>query len=347
MTFCPDCGAKLPDGSRFCSVCGATVSAPAANQQNQQPAQAGIAPPQAPVSTPIPAPIQQPAGASRPQTPAPEKPAKAKKTGSKLPLGIVIGALAMAAVFALMSVLGVISFGKGGKAAGKIEGSGYDTPEAAARACAEAYAAGDVDAIVSTFAIETYVENVDNTAYLTETKTASNYTFNSGNLVWGGEYGKALSAQLRRGSIEEDLSYHMLTLAFYKDRDQYEDFLSSLTILLREESEAREFAAHVDAGTPKSIRLVEIWDAARTLQELGGPDYEKYIQFFTRNMSRYSSGAEQARECCVILEIDGARYGLCLYQACYNGRWYNVSFTGPLCQYIDYSFRLRGLLPLE
>lgn len=43
--FCPKCGTKLPDGSRFCGGCGANLATPAQQRQQQQPgAQQAYAP---------------------------------------------------------------------------------------------------------------------------------------------------------------------------------------------------------------------------------------------------------------------------------------------------------------
>lgn len=47
------------------------------------------------------------------------------------------------------------------------EGSGFDSPEEAVTAYLEAMQEGDVQGMLSTFAIETYVDNVDAQTYLT------------------------------------------------------------------------------------------------------------------------------------------------------------------------------------
>lgn len=71
MAYCPKCGAKLPDGAKFCGSCGskvATPSAPAA--PSQSPAVPSMAPTVAPV-TPSMTPKVAPAAPSVPSSPAP------------------------------------------------------------------------------------------------------------------------------------------------------------------------------------------------------------------------------------------------------------------------------------
>ncbi len=69
--FCTKCGAKLPDGARFCAMCGApatmteTPSAPVAPASTPQPASA---PGPQPVAAATPAPVAAPAPAPAPVT---------------------------------------------------------------------------------------------------------------------------------------------------------------------------------------------------------------------------------------------------------------------------------------
>lgn len=65
-------------------------------------------------------------------------------------------AIGAAVLFAIFMINGIV-----GADADKIEGRGYDTPEEAAEAYLIALRNQDVDAMISTFPIESYVENYD------------------------------------------------------------------------------------------------------------------------------------------------------------------------------------------
>lgn len=75
MAFCTHCGAKLPDGAKFCTTCGTPIAAaPTANLTPQPPRQ-----------QPAPRPVQQ----AQPVQPRPTQPVQARTTPQG---GIVIDA---------------------------------------------------------------------------------------------------------------------------------------------------------------------------------------------------------------------------------------------------------------
>lgn len=73
--FCTNCGAQVPDGSKFCTHCGSPIAAAPA------PAPAPVPPAPAPEpvvpSAPEPAPVPEPVAAPVPEPPTPEPPASA------------------------------------------------------------------------------------------------------------------------------------------------------------------------------------------------------------------------------------------------------------------------------
>lgn len=90
--YCSKCGSKVPDGNKFCNVCGAPLE-----QSFEQPAQNSASSPSHPVAAPVAAPT------------AP----KGRKGRSPMPIVAVVAALAVVGVIVAV-VLGLFSGGKTG-----------------------------------------------------------------------------------------------------------------------------------------------------------------------------------------------------------------------------------------
>lgn len=148
--FCPNCGAQLPDGSKFCASCGSAVeSAPAETEI--------LTPAETPASVPVeetvvlsvdtPAPVQetpvvpqhQPYAEYAPQTvSAPvmtAEPAPVKKKNKGLLIGVIVAAVAIVTAVVLFLVLG--------------GGGGSSSPEAVAEKAISCTFEGDIDGLFS------------------------------------------------------------------------------------------------------------------------------------------------------------------------------------------------------
>ena len=130
MSFCGNCGAQIPDGTKFCPECGQKVAvqqpAPAEPVQSayEAPAQQSYTPPvqqsyeapqqsyTPPVQTYTP-PTQSGAGGSYVPPEAPAKAPKQKKPGGGTKIGLIVGIAA--AVVVLVVALVLLLGGKGGK----------------------------------------------------------------------------------------------------------------------------------------------------------------------------------------------------------------------------------------
>ena len=117
MAFCTNCGAQLPDGSKFCTSCGAKFEAPKPAEETQhqpgapaqesapvqgtyQPAQQSYTPPTQQSYTP---PMQQNAAAQAACAPAAKTP-KQKQPLNKKTL-FIIGGAALAVILAVVLIL--------------------------------------------------------------------------------------------------------------------------------------------------------------------------------------------------------------------------------------------------
>ena len=154
MAFCEYCGAQLSDGALVCSVCGRGT------QPQEVPTGSAPAQPQAAPSwgAQVPPPMA---------APYPPKASKPSGNGSGRILFLLLGVALAGVAVAVLLAAGVLQFRSGAEpTAVKVEGPGYTSAEEAARAYAEALKAGDLNAMLSTFAVESYVEHFDMAAYI-------------------------------------------------------------------------------------------------------------------------------------------------------------------------------------
>lgn len=150
--ICKYCGGELVQEAKFCTFCGGELMT-----SSNAPIEKASMPPLS-VSDPI----QTVPAVSNLSVPP-------KSKGRYLLFGIggaILGAVLLAVILFATGVLSSGSFFAKGinraKAAGtSIEGAGYDTPEEAAKAYLEALKNQDLDAMLATFAVESYVDNYD------------------------------------------------------------------------------------------------------------------------------------------------------------------------------------------
>ena len=313
MAVCPKCGAQIPEGSMFCGACGVRFNVPAA----------------APAVSP-----------------EPVKTAKPKASGKgRLPLGIVIGAVLTAAAVAVMSLLGIVTFGKPAAEGGRIEGSGYDSPGAATRAYVEAWADQDLDAMLATFAIETHAEHFDRAernkaiaSMINEINGFSeddparyfDYYFAVGFPLTATAFTKDLSVELRTDEITKYIRAQYLRYALRGlTNAEIKNDASTVGVGGDEASYRLALQRLADPDLFADIRVVSVRDWTAVC-DAGA--YEEYRRnsVMLREDYQASAGIEDYTETAVEVEINGESWLLFLTQAKYNGRWYNYYFENQL-----------------
>ena len=119
-----------------------------------------------------------------------------------------------------------------GTETGAIEGPGFDSPEEAVTAYLEALKNGDARGMLSTFAIETYVSEVDAQAEL-ERYGAFIPTIGI-RVPLGGDYQQQVAVAARYGQLAESLAYQWMLFSW---PEGYEEF-GGTTISLTEDGSA-------------------------------------------------------------------------------------------------------------
>ena len=221
---------------------------------------------------------------------------------------------------------------------GKIEGSGYKTPEDALLAYAKALKTADVSKILSTFAIETYVENFDDEAYM---EYMNAYPFNPSSLLTPVDrYTKDLFMIDRQQSITKNLYYMSATISMGENADlvgriisfngdPYDDphdFLKDLDL-----DSWSEILSEIEFDDD----FVYMDDVADKSQE------EKFEDLLYEQCDFY--GCDEIIPIGLEVELDGEDCVLYMNVACYDGKWYNLTQGGHLASWLGCPTSSGGL----
>lgn len=217
-----------------------------------------------------------------------------------------------------------------------IEGPGFDTPEDAILAYAGALQKGDVQEILSTFAVETYVDNFDLSAYLENTGA---YTVAVQQPIPSSDaYTRELNLIARQYHITRNLTYMYMGLGKVENYvapipfngDPYEEPAQLVAALVNDNW--MDTLAKLETG--RVLRLEDLFDKSGQMNaSLEG--------------QRKSLNCEELVPLALEVTIDSQRYYLCVDAACYNGRWYNCNFFGTIGAYLGADALHGGLYLLE
>ena len=231
----------------------------------------------------------------------------------------------------ILSAVLCLSLGACGSS--KVEGRGYKSPEDALLAYADALKAGDVSKILSTFAVETYVENYNLEEYLNLTHV---YNIGTGVLENDTPFARDLNLSRRQSGIVSNLYYmyvymsqgdgYLPAIYITNDHADAEDFLDDFVIddwmeILSEMEYDDDFTYLDDVFEDELVDVAE--DHLDDSCDLYGCD------------EIVSLGLE--------IELDGADYLLCMDVACYDGKWYNLSPVGSIGTWLGISALSGGL----
>lgn len=201
-----------------------------------------------------------------------------------------------------------------------VEGKGFKSPEKAILAYAEALQSGDVKKILSTFAMETYVENLDMEEYLHQ---VSSYVISMG-LVSDDDYSREIRLVQRQYDIARQFGYLYInhTEAGFSENGQ--------PVSIREEYETAD--KFIDAMTAEDwaeiLEEMEIGDVLEDKDIIPDKLTEGYYDNLERLADRY--GCDEIVPLAVEITLDGEDYYLCVNVANYDGTWYNLAPMGMI-----------------
>ncbi len=369
--FCNRCGRKLPQETRFCIHCGAEQ--PMAATASAQAASAPLEPPIQPVQTSTPLPAQPVQSERTPESAAIPKSSKSKGLLFGI-AGAVIGAAALAA---LLLAAGVLSFGgdaadadaSGDRDPGgiTIQGSGFDTPEEAAKAYLEALRDQDFDAMLSAFAVESLAENYD-FDYTVERVNAYTLSYDM-RFPNSNEFNLQLNIAGRRNAITNQISIQYVqynapdalnngAAVYFEDADARAAFVERF-----EQSTADYvFADLAVIGTMSSLDLSDEQQEALLnslpddLRDDAEDILENMLDLYTsdtnqqnieKQVKAYGVDLDDVANVIITFEAHGETWVFCPQVIRYDGKWYIQTMTGNVSNLLGMPVYMGGIVPVD
>ncbi|MBR5970018.1 MAG: hypothetical protein IK016_06665 [Lachnospiraceae bacterium] len=230
----------------------------------------------------------------------------------------------------------------------KVEGAGFNSPEEAITAYAEAFKEQNLEKMMSTFAVETYCERYDANEYTRwmSAITPQNY-MDQPTAPTTDPFTRELNIESRRGSLAESFRYHKLAILSATCTDNevkalLDESLETGVALHGDENIIR-LASEVTRYNASSIANVEI-SIGETLQpeELSN----EYVSLTSlRRMKRHADvcRADGFKSVAIVLNIDGEKAVLCMDTVRYGDKWYNLYCGGNVGNMLLLHNKKRGL----
>ena len=225
-----------------------------------------------------------------------------------------------------------------GTETGALEGPGFGSAEEAVTAYLEAMKNGDVEGMLATFAIETYVAEMDAQADL-----ARMGSFQPGygmRLPLGGEYQRRVAVAARYGQLAESLAYQWMLFSWPEGYEAFGDE----SITFQEDGDAEAFltglAENDAAARWQEMEIVEFVEPAELSDMYLN---ERNQQTIARQAASY--GCDEIVSVVAKLDIGGEEWYQCMDVARYGEKWYNLSFSGYIGILLAMSSYAAGLAP--
>ena len=220
---------------------------------------------------------------------------------------------------------------------GSLEGPGYDSPEEAVTAYLEAMKDGDARGMLSTFAIETYVSEMDAQAYLERLRSFSPTNVS---LPLGGDYQRQVAVAVRYGELANRLAYQWI---LYSWPDGYGEF-GGVVVRLLEDGAVEAFLAGLAENDAAALwQGMEVVEFVEPVELSDMYLDERNQQNIARQAAIY--GCDEIVSVVAKLDIGGEEWYQCMDVARYGGKWYNLSFVGYIGHLLGLSLYSGGLVP--
>ena len=223
-----------------------------------------------------------------------------------------------------------------GTETGAIEGPGFDSPEEAVTAYLEALKTGDVEGMLATFAIETYVAEMDAQAYLERLGVFQpSYEIR---MPLGGDYQRQVAVAARYGQLAESLAYQWMLFSWPEGYEAFGDE----SIAFQEDGDAEAFLTGL-AENDAAARWQEMEVVGFVEPERMSTQYPDGAESRARQAA--SHGCDEIVSVVAKLDIGGEEWYQCMDAARYGEKWYNLSLIGYIGHLLGLSLYSGGLVP--
>ncbi|MCR5268834.1 MAG: zinc ribbon domain-containing protein [Lachnospiraceae bacterium] len=311
--YCRKCGQPLSEGAGFCSRCGAVQNA--GNQGTDSPDKESFRRQKFIDDWDVDGEVK------KDQKPKPTPgPKQEKKGAGKVWLGILIGILVSAlAVCGCYFALRFLGDGSAGTAE-RMEGSGFDTPEAAIEAFARAYSEKDIEKMYKTCALESYAKHATLEARIEYLGAwVPNFKLTS---VSSSESIK-FNAELRRGQLFDWCFYKMFLYPLFHRMG--EEDLFYMTYGKEKLDERGISAGDITIDHLGKIQYEGLMSVEEFCRETDNGDlWDSYTNEINRKSMKRQEDlfGGDIEERAAKFSIDGKRYYLLVAAIEYDGKWY-------------------------
>ena len=232
-----------------------------------------------------------------------------------------------------------------------IEGEGFTSPEEAILAYAKALKAQDLKAMMSCFAIESYVANYNMPDEFERIGAVMP------NIIWSepiapteSEFMSDLNIEKRRSAVVDVIMKQLLALSYYNGGKEYDGASTVMSGSVFSYNELTEQERYSDSQyTMKALQNIPELEVGQILQP-----YELQEQYLSSaNLQNLRSGssiyrAEGIKSTAIQLNINGSPYLLSMDAIRYNGKWYlNSKNSGNLAALLGIPANCYGLTPFS
>ncbi len=211
------------------------------------------------------------------------------------------------------------------KAKTKTEGEGYDTPEDAIRAYAEYLKEGDINKIYSVFAVESYLTHYDMLQYYEDYHIFYPYAFPTQGycqiLLDGSELANGLNIENRKSYISTNVyRSYIYCMTEQIDNEETKEKINNANPI-RLEEEVGEVVDYFELNPGfADMEIKEIMKPSDF-----GPISRDQISKYDERMKNQMN-AEDVKDVCIRVSVDGKDYVIFMLAACYGNKWYLVQF---------------------
>ena len=268
----------------------------------------------------------------------------AQKKGSGKAIFLIIG-LAVGVVFTAL-VMCIAHKMISEKTPKTMEGEGYDSPEEAVEAYLNFLKEGNLEGVISTFAVESYADNYDMEEGYKRARQFSAFSQIGGQMTTGlyfdSDMSRDFNIESRRAFIIYSLHKQLLEIALQNtDEEEIADAVNDMILYRFEDEDEAE----------------DIMDFLSTDLELDSIDIDNYLDerdfdvpdemLKRERKSLEKCWGSDVESVMVEVEIADEDYMLFALCVCYDGKWYIADFNNPIAYSLGLSLAYRGLVPKE
>lgn len=297
--FCTQCGKKLSDDAMFCSHCGTPV-----REMTSTPSDSLNSISHEPCA------VREICEDSN----------KVKVKRGKM-FCFLLGAIITVIAFSL----GLLFLGKAFEKPKTIEGSGFETPELAVNAYMESLKEADFEGVLSTYALESYVHNINLAQY---TEIVGAYIPTTMPLPGNNNYVDGLNLIQRLYDVCFSLSFQYVALV-----DPDSQILDMTPLSLGESSGEAFLNSLIRSDTTEVLSSLETGEILQP--ETLWSEYASDLALTNRKNVAKTYGADEVRSVVLEISIGDRDYLFCPDVVRYGESWYILQIDGTLCAVLN------------